>query len=260
MSLKSLGYLLDMDGTLYLEDKALEGALELLSFFEDCKIPYCLVTNNSSCSVSTYISRLGAMGFSVPQDQILTSGLAAIHYLQSSFLERVFLLGTSSLEEEFLDSGLVLDDKDPQAVVLSFDKSLTYSKLETAHRLILQGLPYVATHPDLVCPTLNGSIPDCGSFIALLKASTGREPVIAGKPYPILAKAASTLLKRETGRMMMIGDRLYTDMEMGVRCGVQTGLVLTGEATLKSLEESSYIPTRIFKGVFELLEHLKKEV
>jgi len=249
-----------MDGTLYLENSALEGAQELLSFFDQSSIPYCLVTNNSSCSAATYVSKLSSMGFDLSQEQILTSGLASIYYLREHAIDKVFLLGTPSLEMEFEEAGFTLEDTEPQAVVLGFDKTLTYEKLECAHQFILQGLPYIATHPDLVCPTLSGNIPDCGSFIALLKASTGREPVITGKPYPILVEAACALLQRKAEQMMMIGDRLYTDMEMGVRCGVHTGLVLTGEASPEALEESSYSPTQIFRGVFELLECLKNEV
>ncbi|MBT3783446.1 HAD-IIA family hydrolase [bacterium] len=257
---QELGFLLDMDGTLYLDNSPLKGAIEFLEFLYKQKIPFCLVTNNSSESRDRYVTRLETMGFLIRREQILTSGVATIVYLKRKEISRVYLLGTPALESEFEDGGIQMTSSNPEAVVLSFDKTLSYEKLEIAHHLLLKGIPYIATHPDLVCPTLEGSIPDCGAFISLFKASTSRDPVVIGKPSHLLVELAADLMKEGERQFMMVGDRLYTDMEMGKRAGILTALVLSGEATLEDVERWGSQPDFVFEGVFEILARLKMEM
>ena len=259
ISFSALRYLFDLDGTLYLDGTPLKGAVELLEFLNRKKIEFKLVTNNSSESRVVYMNKLGDMGFDVGEEQILTSGLATVEYLKREAISRVFLLGTPALEKEFESLGICLTHEDPEAVVLSFDKTLTYRKLEIAHGLLQKGTPYIATHPDFVCPTQEGSIPDCGSFIALLEASTGRRPVIVGKPSPLMVEMAFSGEDFKQNETIIIGDRLYTDMAMGCQAGILSGLVLSGEASRKDLDQSSLKPDFIFEGVFEILDQLIEE-
>jgi len=258
-SFRSLRYLFDMDGTLYLDNSPLKGAVELISLLKAEEIPFKLVTNNSSESRDRYVERLRVMGFEVGRGQILTSGVATLEYLRREGISSVYLLGTPALEEEFESAGVRLSEKNPQAVVLSFDKTLTYQKLERAHILLRTGIPYIATHPDLVCPTVDGTIPDCGAFMALLETSTSRKPVVIGKPSPLLVEMASDQEDSKDQSTMMIGDRLYTDIEMGKNAGILTGLVLSGEAKREDVESSSTKPDFIFEGVFEILDQIQKE-
>lgn len=259
ISFSSLRYLFDLDGTLYLEGSPLRGALELIAYLNAQKIEFKLVTNNSSESREVYLTKLRQMGFEVFREQVLTSGLATIEFLKRRSISKIFLLGTPALEEEFESSGISLTNSSPQAVVLSFDKTLTYRKLEIAHSFLKKGVPYIATHPDFVCPMSDGDIPDCGSFIALLEASTSRKPTIIGKPSPLLVEMAYSgdhFIKNQT---IMIGDRIYTDMAMGFEAGILTGLVLSGEASRKDLATLAVRPDFIFEGVFEILDRLIQE-
>jgi HAD superfamily hydrolase (TIGR01457 family) len=252
--IKDCGFLLDMDGTIYLGDQPLPGALEFIKYLVDSGRPFCFFTNNSSHSRKAYERRLEKMGFVVPSDSILTSGMATILYLQEQGLSRVFLLGTPDLEQEFQESGLILDETDPQAVVLGFDRSLRYEKMCQAHRFLLHGLPYIATNPDLICPTSDGlGIPDCGAMMELFAASTGRRPLIIGKPFPLMAQMAAKLLSLSTEKLAIVGDRLYTDMEMGRQAGLKTILVLSGETKRHELQGVEYMPDLVLEGVGSLI-------
>lgn len=149
-------------------------------------------------------------------------------------------MGTPALEEEFRAAGFILTEKDPEIVVLGFDLTLTYEKLERACFFIRQGLPFIATHPDLNCPTPEGPIPDCGSMIALITASTGVKPKIIGKPFPEMIEALRERYGLEDpSTVAMVGDRLYTDIAMGNAAGITSILVLSGETKLEDVDATN---------------------
>ena len=170
-------YLLDMDGTIYLGDQLLPGTREFFQLISERKIQYFLLTNNSSQSRSDYTTKLRNMGLKVSAERILTSGEATACLLAGSNEgARIYLVGTPSLHVEFIDYGFELADDDPDCVVLGFDTTLTYEKLSRLCSLVREGTHYIATHPDLNCPTAEGPIPDIGATIAFVEASTGRKP------------------------------------------------------------------------------------
>jgi HAD superfamily hydrolase (TIGR01450 family) len=148
--------------------------------------------------------------------------------------------------------GLALDAVAPQAVLLGMDLSLTYDKLARASHLIRAGTPFVATHPDLLCPSPDGPIPDCGSLAAALTAATGVVPRFAGKPYPAMLGTALRRLDARPEETAIVGDRLYTDIEMGFRGGLTTILVLTGEGTPELARQYHRQPDLILPSVREL--------
>ncbi|OQB40104.1 MAG: Ribonucleotide monophosphatase NagD [Candidatus Hydrogenedentes bacterium ADurb.Bin179] len=150
-----------------------------------------------------------------------------------------------------------LESESPDAVVIAFDKTLTYAKLERACLLLSEGLPYIATNPDRVCPTEYGYIPDCGSIAALIEAATGRTPRFIGKPEPAFARMALRFLGRQADHTAMVGDRLYTDMAMAKRAGMAGILVLSGESTSEDVETSPEAPDFVFPSVHELHEALR---
>ncbi|PCJ15838.1 MAG: HAD family hydrolase [Candidatus Cloacimonadota bacterium] len=255
----SKAFLFDMDGTIFLENKAIEGAIETFDFLNVHKIPYCLFTNNSSNSKSVYVEKLKKMNFDISEDKILTSGLATILYLKKKSYDRVFLMSTESLSKEFLEHGISTDKKNVNAVVLAFDKNFNYQDTIIAHNLIKSGVPFIATHPDKVCPMIDGDVPDCGAMIAYFEASTGISPIIIGKPYSTMAEMASNLLNEKIEDLMVIGDRLYTDIEMGVRSGTKTCLLFSGETKPSDLENSTIKPDMSFLNIKIFLEsYLKK--
>jgi len=255
-------FLLDMDGTVYLGTRLLPGAKGFFRLLARRGIPYLFFTNNSSRDRFLYRDKLVGMGLDVAPDQIITSGEATALYLTArTAYRRLYVLGTPSLEEEFRHAGLVLADEDVDAVVLGFDTTLTYAKLERACHLLRGGAAFIATHPDRVCPTERGPVPDCGSMIALLRKATGVRPVVIGKPNRRMV--AMALRKLGPGYrprdVAIVGDRLYTDMRMGRRAGLTSILVLSGETKREELATTRDVPDYVFSSLRELAEALTRD-
>lgn len=250
-------FMLDMDGTFYLDDHLLPGARQLLELEKTAPFSTLFLTNNSSRSTADYVQRLARLGVQVPPEKILTSGEAAISYMQhQNWPKEVLVIGTPSLEEQFAQAGFRLTSENPKAVVLGFDTTLTYEKLTLLCNALRAGLPYLATHPDFNCPVQGGYIPDIGAMIAFAKAATGREPdVIIGKPNAGIAQAAADRFGLQLEEVAMVGDRLYTDIALGA-CGVRTVFVLSGEGTLEELPHYSVQPDWIFPDLQGLVDAL----
>lgn len=251
-------FALDMDGTVYLGEQWIEGAKDFLKAIEKAGKKFIFLTNNSSKAPQNYIEKLCRMGLEIDESQIVTSGQAAIDYLKINYPgKRVFLLGNELLTNEFLEEGILLDEKTPEVVVTGFDTSLTYQKMCKVCDFVRSGLPYLATHPDMNCPTETGFIPDAGAIHAFIHASAFRYPDhIIGKPsgdiMDFLAKRAG-VTREETA---MVGDRLYTDVAAGVKNGYTGILVLSGEAGIKDIEQSDVIPNLIFDSVKDMIRFL----
>jgi HAD superfamily hydrolase (TIGR01450 family) len=230
-------FLLDMDGTLVVDDKVVPGALDFVRLLERKGFPYLLLTNNSSARGEDYRLRMERIGFSLTRQQVFTSGDAtALHLLTATPHRSAYLVGTPALEAEFRAAGIDLDVADPDCVVVGFDKTLTYAKLERACTLLFQGKPYFATHPDKTCITVRGLIPDIAAIIAACEAVTGRTPQIIGKPYPEIVRAALHKLGARAETTAMVGDQLDTDMTMARNSGLCGVLVMSGETTPHKLD------------------------
>jgi len=236
-------FLLDMDGTFSIGHHMIPGSDRFLERARETGCRVLFLTNNSSADAARYAARFEDMGVQVPVEDILTSGAATAGILRREGVQRVYLVGTPSLEEEFRRAGLVLAADDPDAVVLGFDRTLTYEKLRIACALLRRGLPFVATNPDVNCPTPDGPIPDAGSFMAAIEASTGRGPDrVIGKPNPDFLVSAMALAEAGPRETAMVGDRLYTDVASGNAAGVLSVLVLSGESTEEMLDDSPHRP------------------
>lgn len=251
-------FALDMDGTIYLGEQWIAGATDFLKAVERAGKKYVFLTNNSSKNPEAYIQKLGRMGLEIGPEQIVTSGMATIDYLQQNYPgRRVYLLGNELLREEFAQAGILLDDESPEVVVVGFDTSLTYEKMCRVCDLVREGLPYLSTHPDFNCPTESGFIPDAGAIHAFIHASAFRYPdVVIGKPNGMIMDYLSRragALKEETA---MVGDRLYTDVAAGVNNGYRGILVLSGEARREDIEKDGVIPHLIFSSVREMIPFL----
>jgi 4-nitrophenyl phosphatase len=254
-------FLLDLDGTIYLGEKLLEGALEFVDLLHQQGCDYLFLTNNSSKDSQQYVEKLARLGLSVSRDKIMTSGEATVMHVQRQKPgARVYVVGTEALENEFHTRGFVLTDEMPDFAVLGFDTTLTYDKLWKLCNLVRAGVHYIATHPDYNCPTETGFMPDIGAMIAFVKASTGREPdLIVGKPNSLFVEQAAERTGIPVSAMCMIGDRLYTDIALGGSAKIPTILVLSGETRAGELAGSPFQPTYVFQNiqaVFELLIQL----
>lgn len=253
------GLAFDLDGTVYLGARLLPGAAALMRALADRRVPYLYATNNSSRSTAQYLERLAVLGLAATAANVLTSNVVAAEVLTVRHLRRPFLLATPEVEAEYRARGIEPSESDPDAVLLTFDTTLTYDKLRRASDLIRGGLPYYATHPDKVCPTPSGPIPDCGAFAALLAEATGAWPIVLGKPERFMAEAIRVRLGVPPAGIAFVGDRLYTDVRMANEHGFRAVLTLTGEATRDDLVGSPHQPDLIVDDLVALHAHLRRE-
>lgn len=257
--LKTQCFLLDMDGTFNLGERLLPGALRLIDVLRRRGAGFVFLTNNSSKNRRFYAEKISRLGLPIPESKVFTSGEATALYLQQAYLgRRLYLVGTPALEEEFRSYGFELSDEQPEVAVLGFDTTLTYAKLWRLCDLVRAGCPFIATHPDFNCPTESGFMPDVGAMLALVKASTGREPdAVIGKPNRLIVEALAHKLGLPVAALAMVGDRLYTDIALGQSAGLPTVLVLSGETRREDLAGSPFQPDFIFEDLGGLADYLE---
>jgi 4-nitrophenyl phosphatase/NagD protein len=233
---------LDLDGTIYLGDKLIDGALSFLERCREREIAYYFLSNNSSKSVNEYLEKLQRLGIEAMPDDVLLSTHDLIAYLGQHNYSETYVVGTEGMKSMLHAQDIETESSQPELVVVGYDTELTYEKLVKASVFLHQGVPLVASHPDMVCPSPNGGLPDVGAFLALFEKTTGKKPMhICGKPNPgmILHKIESLGLHPK--ECAMVGDRIYTDMEMAKQANVVSILVLSGEASLEDLDDDQGI-------------------
>jgi len=255
-------FLFDIDGTLSVGDTLYEGSAELLAYIDRIGGKAYYITNNSTKSGQDYVEKFRrCFGLETTEDLFITSGYMTLRFLKEHYADKkIYVLGTASFVSELQSHGLTITEqweKDIDCVVVAYDSELTYAKLTEACRVLLTtDAPFYATNPDLRCPIDFGFIPDCGAICDMLTQTTGKSPVYLGKPSKEVVElclAASGFSKEET---LVVGDRLYTDIACGINGGVDTCVVLTGEATPKDLENTPYPPTYVFETVAKLLQNM----
>ena len=251
-------FLFDMDGTLYLGDRLFDFTAQLLETIRKNGGKYLFMTNNSSKSVADYIKKLRAMGIAASREDFITSSQATAYYLHKHHEgKKLYVCGTQSLKTELRTEGFTVTETldDVQCVVMGFDTELTFQKLHDVSYLLLTQpeLPYIATNPDLVCPTEFGSVPDCGSVCICIKNATGREPVVIGKPSPLMPQLAMERLGVSKQETCVIGDRIYTDIKSGLNAGVTGILVMSGETTPEILENSPDKPHLVLQDPGQMI-------
>ncbi len=257
----------DMDGTIYKGGTLFPFTPKVFETLESLKIEYTFLTNNSSKSAKDYLKKILNLGLKATPDNITTSASATFFYLKQHYpdVKKIYVLGTASLREEFTDHGYEMIDEfneteEPELVVVAFDTTLTYERLCKTTYWIGQNKPYVATHPDTVCPTdLKTILVDCGAVQALIEDVTGRKPeAVPGKPDKDMIIGIMDKYGLKKDEIMMVGDRIYTDLEMARRAGVPGVLVLTGEATIETLKESGLTPELVLDDISVLADLLKR--
>ena len=251
---------LDMDGTIYLGSKLFPCTLPFLQTLQRLGISYSFLTNNPTRSVEDYLEKLRRMGIEAGPDQMYTTSLGAIDYIRAHWphARRLFLLGTPSMISQFEQAGFVscVDSPEdrPDVVVAAFDTTLTYSRLCRTAWWISQGVPYIATNPDKVCPTEEKTVlVDCGSLCKCIEYATGRCPdVTIGKPDPAMLAGIEGRYGLKPSQIAMVGDRIYTDVEMAWNAGAFGVLVLSGETTREMALAWPHAPSLICEDVGEL--------
>ena len=230
---------LDMDGTIYMGGSLFPYTKPFLERLRRLGITYSFLTNNPSKSIADYLAKLAAMGIEATEEEMYTTALATIDYIRTHYPEakRLFMLGTPSMRSEFEKAGFESAEDDPNdrpdVVVVAFDMTLEYSRLCRAAWWASQGVPYIATNPDRVCPTDQEVVlVDCGSICKCIEHATGRQPDITlGKPDPNMLTGVRQRYGLESEQIAMVGDRIYTDIEMAHNAGAFGVLVLSGETT-----------------------------
>lgn len=250
-------FILDMDGTFYLGNRILEGSLSFIERLRETGREFLFFTNNASRTSQFYKNKLAGMGCEVDNKNIVTAGDVTIKYLLENYPGKtVYLVGTELLEDSFKEAGIELVQYNPDIVVVSFDLTLTYEKVSKACKYIRQGAMFIATHMDLNCPTEDGFIPDCGSICAMVTASTGVRPRYFGKPFKETVDMITSMTGYKKDEMVIIGDRLYTDIATGFNNGVTSMLVLSGETRLEDLKTSDIKPDFVFPTLGSIVEAL----
>ena len=252
-------FLLDMDGTIYLDNELFDGTEQLLAHIKSIGGRYIFLTNNSSKSVDKYIEKLASLGIEATADDFFTSTNATVVYLSDKPYKKIYAFGTASFREQLAAAGLPVTDRledDVDCLLAGFDTELTFEKLEHACILLGRGVDFIATNPDWVCPTWYGYVPDCGSVCAMLYNATHRRPKFIGKPEPdmaLLAMQKTGFSKEET---VLLGDRLYTDIACGVHAGISTVFMLSGEGTMDDLKDSPEQPEFIYENIKKLYDDI----
>lgn len=230
---------MDLDGTLYLGGNLIEGVNDFLDRLDKRGIKKYYLSNNSSRSKKDYLEKLTNFGIEAEISEILLSTDDLLEWLTSNNYTEIYTIGTNSMCEMLEEKGIKTYSENPEIVVLGYDTEINYEKLSKASILLHKGIPLVASHPDTVCPSPDGGLPDVGAYLSLLEATTGVKPIhICGKPNPGMLNHKIMELGLEAQQVAMIGDRLYTDMEMANRVGCLSVLVLSGEATKEDAENS----------------------
>lgn len=261
-------FLLDMDGTIYHEEELIPGAKEFFTFLNDNNLDYAFMTNNSSKGKKDYVEKLNRLGIEATERNIVSSVNVTIDYIKNNNLSdvNIFVVGTESFKQELAQHGFkVFDEKDYSdridLLILGFDTELNYEKVKAACGILNSGCEYIATNCDLKCPVKDGQfIPDCGAMAELIRTATGRVPKFLGKPEKEIVVSASERFDVPIAQILCVGDRLYTDIAVGINAKCPTALVLTGETKYEDLADTEFKPTFCFESIRELCESLKKDV
>lgn len=258
--LKDVKYiLLDMDGTVYLGGKLIGEMDKTLEILRRSGKKLIYLTNNSSKSVEKYYDKLEKLNLFKSGDEVKTSGTATINFLKTERKGKtVRLLGTKSLKKEFQKNGIkIIEDGVADVCVLAYDTETTYVKLCKFTDNLRENAEYIATHPDINCPSEKYPLPDVGSFIELIKSSTGRSPdTIIGKPYTLFGKELIKEYTAKPDEFLMVGDRLYTDIAFGVNCDFHTLFVLSGEGTVDMIPASEKKPEFVLDSLNDVVSFL----
>ena len=253
------GFIFDLDGTVYRSDKLIPGAEGVIRRLRENKRKVVFLSNKPIQTREDYASKLTRLGVPTRPDEVINSTFVMTDYLRKVAPQaRLFVVGETPFIEELRRAGFKITDdpKRVEYVVVAFDRTFDYGKLNVAFQAIRLGAHFVATNPDRTCPVEGGEIPDCAGMIAAIEAVTRKKvEIVVGKPSPIMIKAALKVMGLMPGDCILIGDRLETDIKMGKDFGMATGIVLTGvtdEKTLEGIKHTSLQPDFVFQSIADV--------
>jgi HAD superfamily hydrolase (TIGR01457 family) len=250
------GFIFDLDGTVYRSEKLIPGAEGVIQLLREKGKKVIFLSNKPIQTREDYASKLTRLGIPTQPDEVINSTFVMIHYLKKNASHaRLFVVGEAPFIEELKRAGFTITDEPTEIeyVVVAFDRTFDYRKLNIAFQAIKLGAHFIATNPDRTCPVEGGEIPDCAAMIAAIEAVTGKKvEIIVGKPSPLMIQAALGVMGLKPEDCILIGDRLETDIKMGKESGIATGIVLTGVTDEKTLKETSIPPDFIFQSIVDV--------
>lgn len=234
-----MSLILDMDGVIWRNKIPIGKLDEIFQRLLSARFNYVFATNNSTKTVSEYRNILEGFGIPVSDGQIFTSGLVTAKTLKGIFSpgSEIFVIGMSGLKETIKSEGFIIGSQNPAAVVVGLDQSFTYQDIKIAVQLIMEGLPFFGTNPDVALPTTDGFLPGTGSILAAIQAASGIGPIIIGKPQPLIFRQALEYLQTSPDETLVVGDRLTTDIVGGQAVSCKTALVLSGVSRREEAEQ-----------------------
>jgi len=246
----------DLDGTIYLDETPIDGAVELVSQLRASGVDVYFLSNNSSRWKPTYADRLSSLGIEATPEDIILSTDGVLAYLEESGVESAYVLGTDAMREAVAERGIEPAADDPETVVVGFDSELTYEKAAAATLAVRDGAEFVVAHEDRVCPTEAGLIPDCGSIASMIETASGRTPSqIFGKPNAEMLGHLLDDKGYDPEAVVVVGDRLSTDIELAERVGCHSVSVLSGETTRRAVESADQSPSLVVESVGDLVDN-----
>jgi NagD protein len=252
------GYIFDLDGTIYRGEKLIAGAKETIEKLKSLSKKIVYLSNKPIQTREDYAAKLSRLGIPTGPAEVINSSLVMARWLSRQALgATIFVIGEPPLIGEMRREGFRISEKpdEVQYVVISFDRTFDYRKLNIALQAIKRGAHFVATNPDRTCPVEGGEIPDCAAMIGAVEGATGKKvEVIVGKPSDIMIQVAVDIMGLHPRDCLLVGDRLETDMVMGKKAGMATALVLTGVTSREALSQSGIQPDYVWESVAEMLK------
>ncbi len=246
-------YLIDMDGVLVHGKNVISGAPEFIQRLIEGGHKYLVLTNNPRYTSTDLQHRLQTIGINIDTSHIYSSALAAAAFVQSQKPNgSAYVIGDTGLYQALADVGYTLTDYHPDYVILGETEAYPYEKIIRATRLISEGVPFIATNPDPSGPSENGMVPACGAVAAMIESATGFTPYFVGKPNPLIMRSALRYLDEHSENAIMVGDRMDTDIKVGLESGLETILVLTGVTTREMIKKFPYRPNRVVNSVADI--------
>ncbi len=258
---KIKGFLIDLDGCIYRGNNLLPSAKEFIDFLHRNSIKILFVTNNSTQLPLNYYQKLRDMGINVSEDEFLTSGIATGIYLKRwKDKGKAYVIGEEALKEAIIKVNWEVSDEDVDAVIVGLDRNFTFDKLKKASLLIRNGARFIATNPDKTFPQENTIEPGAGSLVSAVSSASQKRPIVIGKPSPYIGKIALSKLGLSNNEIVILGDRIDTDILFAKRMKSLSFLVLTGISSKDDLRKSKIKPDYVFKNLSEVLEFLQKKL
>jgi len=253
---KYRAFIIDLDGVVYLLNEPIPGARDALMQIQERGLKFVFLTNNSASTPEQYVKKLAKFGIEVAPRQIVTSGHAVGRFLDRNYEtegKTAFVIGEKGLTSELEERGLQLVEADEAGrarfVFVGMDRTFDFEKLKAAVVAIRNGAEFIAANADATYPTPDGLWPGAGAIVAAVATGSGREPFVAGKPNPLMVEVALERIDQEPSEILLVGDRLETDILAGIEAGVDTMLVLTGVSRVEEIEERGIRPTYVEEGL-----------